>query len=202
VPLRPGPTAGEDAPVAALVASGVARVVVGMLHPVAGTRGRGVAALRGAGVAVHVLSGAGGADAAGAGGGSAGTATGGGGTGAGTGAGTTTTSPLRAAAAAAATDVAGATDAMGAPMESSELVAAAVAACRRCNRALLYRCATGRPFSVFKYAMTLDGKIATTSGHAAWVTGPAVGLDTTTFHHVIVVRQNTVQSMTASMGSM
>ena len=43
---------------------------------------------------------------------------------------------------------------------------------RLANRALLYRCATGLPFSVLKYAMTLDGKIATTSGHSAWVTGP------------------------------
>ena len=48
-----------------------------------------------------------------------------------------------------------------------------LATCRERNRALLYRCATGRPFGVFKYAMTLDGKIATTSGHSAWVTGPA-----------------------------
>ena len=47
-----------------------------------------------------------------------------------------------------------------------------LATCRARNRALLYRCATGRPFGVFKYAMTLDGKIATTSGHSAWVTGP------------------------------
>ena len=48
----------------------------------------------------------------------------------------------------------------------------AASAARRANRALLYRCATGLPFSVLKYAMTLDGKIATTKGHSAWVTGP------------------------------
>jgi hypothetical protein len=48
---------------------------------------------------------------------------------------------------------------------------AAVAACRRVNEALLHRVATGRPFSIWKYAMTLDGKIATRSGHSAWVSG-------------------------------
>ncbi len=43
--------------------------------------------------------------------------------------------------------------------------------CRRVNEALLYRVATGLPFSVYKYAMTLDGKIATSTGHSSWVTG-------------------------------
>jgi hypothetical protein len=53
--------------------------------------------------------------------------------------------------------------------------AAALAACQRANEALLHRAATGQPFSVWKYAMTLDGKIATRSGHSAWVSGESTG---------------------------
>ncbi|KAK9837095.1 hypothetical protein WJX81_002479 [Elliptochloris bilobata] len=49
----------------------------------------------------------------------------------------------------------------------------ALGACLRANEALLHRAATGRPFSVLKYAMTADGKIATSAGHAAWVSSPA-----------------------------
>ena len=56
---------------------------------------------------------------------------------------------------------------------AASAVAEGIARCRDANRHLLHRVATGRPFSVFKYAMTIDGKIATTSGHSAWVTGPA-----------------------------
>jgi diaminohydroxyphosphoribosylaminopyrimidine deaminase / 5-amino-6-(5-phosphoribosylamino)uracil reductase len=36
-------------------------------------------------------------------------------------------------------------------------------------QALLHRAVLGRPLSVLKYAMTLDGKIATHTGHSAWV---------------------------------
>jgi diaminohydroxyphosphoribosylaminopyrimidine deaminase/5-amino-6-(5-phosphoribosylamino)uracil reductase len=52
-----------------------------------------------------------------------------------------------------------------------DAAAVSLAACRRVNEALLHRVATGQPFSVWKYAMTLDGKIATRSGHSAWVSG-------------------------------
>jgi riboflavin-specific deaminase-like protein len=38
---------------------------------------------------------------------------------------------------------------------------------------LLHRAALGRPLSLLKYAMTLDGKIATYTGHSTWVSGPA-----------------------------
>ena len=40
-------------------------------------------------------------------------------------------------------------------------------------QALLHRAVTGKPLGILKYAMTLDGKIATSSGHSAWVTAPA-----------------------------
>lgn len=46
------------------------------------------------------------------------------------------------------------------------------AACQRLNEAFVHRVRHQRPFGIYKYAMTLDGKIAATSGHSAWVTGP------------------------------
>lgn len=39
------------------------------------------------------------------------------------------------------------------------------------NEAWLTYLKTGRPFVIVKAAMTLDGKIATTTGHSQWVTG-------------------------------
>nr|WP_238718559.1 bifunctional diaminohydroxyphosphoribosylaminopyrimidine deaminase/5-amino-6-(5-phosphoribosylamino)uracil reductase RibD [Petrachloros mirabilis] len=43
--------------------------------------------------------------------------------------------------------------------------------CRKLNEAFIHRVTHLQPFGILKYAMTLDGKIATTSGHSAWVTG-------------------------------
>ena len=47
------------------------------------------------------------------------------------------------------------------------------AACRQLNEAFIHRIKHQKPFGIFKYAMTLDGKIATTTGHSAWVTSKA-----------------------------
>ncbi|MGF1519530.1 MAG: bifunctional diaminohydroxyphosphoribosylaminopyrimidine deaminase/5-amino-6-(5-phosphoribosylamino)uracil reductase RibD [Nodosilinea sp.] len=45
-------------------------------------------------------------------------------------------------------------------------------ACQRLNEAFVQRVVYQRPLGLLKYAMTLDGKIAATGGHSAWVTGP------------------------------
>ncbi len=42
------------------------------------------------------------------------------------------------------------------------------AECQRVNEAFVHRVLYQRPFGILKYAMTLDGKIATTAGHSAW----------------------------------
>ena len=44
-------------------------------------------------------------------------------------------------------------------------------ACRQLNEAFIHRIIKKQPFGILKYAMTLDGKIAATGGHSAWVTG-------------------------------
>jgi len=46
-------------------------------------------------------------------------------------------------------------------------------ACRQINEAFVHRILYHKPLGILKYAMTLDGKIATTSGHSAWVTTQA-----------------------------
>jgi diaminohydroxyphosphoribosylaminopyrimidine deaminase/5-amino-6-(5-phosphoribosylamino)uracil reductase len=43
------------------------------------------------------------------------------------------------------------------------------ARCRQLNEAFIHRITHRRPFGILKYAMTLDGKIATTTGHSAWI---------------------------------
>lgn len=44
-------------------------------------------------------------------------------------------------------------------------------ACRQLNEAFIHRITYQQPFGLLKYAMTLDGKIAATTGDSAWVTG-------------------------------
>jgi diaminohydroxyphosphoribosylaminopyrimidine deaminase/5-amino-6-(5-phosphoribosylamino)uracil reductase len=44
------------------------------------------------------------------------------------------------------------------------------AACRQLNEGFIHRILHKRPLGILKYAMTLDGKIATTSGHSSWIT--------------------------------
>lgn len=51
-------------------------------------------------------------------------------------------------------------------------VGIAEAACLQLNEAFNHSVRHGRPFGILKYAMTLDGKIAASSGHSAWVTSP------------------------------
>ncbi len=44
-------------------------------------------------------------------------------------------------------------------------------ACQRLNEAFIHRVLHQRPLGILKYAMTLDGKIAASTGHSSWVTG-------------------------------
>jgi diaminohydroxyphosphoribosylaminopyrimidine deaminase / 5-amino-6-(5-phosphoribosylamino)uracil reductase len=46
------------------------------------------------------------------------------------------------------------------------------AACQKLNEGFLYRMRHQQPFGILKYAMTLDGKIAATTGHSTWITSP------------------------------
>jgi len=59
-----------------------------------------------------------------------------------------------------------------APACPPEAVEATIMKCLMINEPLIHRITMRRPLSVFKYAMTIDGKIATTTGHSAWVSGP------------------------------
>ena len=142
-----------------------------MLRPEAGARGRGVAALQRAGLVVvtppTTLATAGAAAAA-----AATTACGA----------PFPADPAIAAAIAAADGAPWPPPAFGlapppptnpgAPATPPAL-AAAFAACLSANAPLLVRSLTGRPLGLLKYAMTLDGKIAASTGHAAWVSSPA-----------------------------
>ncbi|MCH9054868.1 bifunctional diaminohydroxyphosphoribosylaminopyrimidine deaminase/5-amino-6-(5-phosphoribosylamino)uracil reductase RibD [Synechococcus sp. PCC 6716] len=47
------------------------------------------------------------------------------------------------------------------------------AACQRLNEAFVHRVRNAHPFGILKYAMTLDGKIASSAGHSTWISGEA-----------------------------
>ncbi len=47
------------------------------------------------------------------------------------------------------------------------------ARCRQLNEAFIHQVTYRQPFGILKYAMTLDGKIATSTGHSAWISGPS-----------------------------
>ncbi len=46
------------------------------------------------------------------------------------------------------------------------------AACEKLNEGFIQRMRYQRPLGILKYAMTIDGKIATKTGHSAWVSSP------------------------------
>jgi len=52
---------------------------------------------------------------------------------------------------------------------------------RRLNERFIHNMLTKRPFVISKFAMTVDGKIATHTGHSKWVTGDAAREDV---HHI------------------
>jgi diaminohydroxyphosphoribosylaminopyrimidine deaminase / 5-amino-6-(5-phosphoribosylamino)uracil reductase len=51
------------------------------------------------------------------------------------------------------------------------LVGVETALCEELNEGFIQRIVHHRPLGILKYAMTLDGKIATDSGHSTWVSG-------------------------------
>ncbi|KAM7279590.1 hypothetical protein ACFE04_006724 [Oxalis oulophora] len=60
-------------------------------------------------------------------------------------------------------------DVLGEDLQS-KIMEEARKSCLLVNAPLIHRASSRVPFSVLKYAMTLDGKIAATSGHSAWIT--------------------------------
>jgi diaminohydroxyphosphoribosylaminopyrimidine deaminase / 5-amino-6-(5-phosphoribosylamino)uracil reductase len=45
-------------------------------------------------------------------------------------------------------------------------------ACQQLNEAFIHRMHHRQPFGILKYAMTLDGRIAASTGHSQWITAP------------------------------
>ncbi|MCO5600075.1 hypothetical protein L7F22_054183 [Adiantum nelumboides] len=87
-------------------------------------------------------------------------------------------------------------DILGESLTQGTSIKEAFKACQAVNVPLLYKAAFKAPFSTLKYAMTLDGKIATSSGHAAWISSPLSRqhvLSTRGRSDAIIVGGNTVR---------
>lgn len=56
---------------------------------------------------------------------------------------------------------------------------------RRLNERFIHNMITARPFVISKFAMTLDGKIATHTGHSQWITGEAARADVHMLRHEV-----------------
>ncbi|WP_127085529.1 bifunctional diaminohydroxyphosphoribosylaminopyrimidine deaminase/5-amino-6-(5-phosphoribosylamino)uracil reductase RibD [Dulcicalothrix desertica] len=70
------------------------------------------------------------------------------------------------------------------------------AACRKLNEGFIHRILHRRPLGILKYAMTLDGKIATNTGHSAWITNQearSVVYQTRVACDAVVIGGNTVR---------
>lgn len=70
------------------------------------------------------------------------------------------------------------------------------AACQALNEAFFHRISHRKPFGILKYAMTLDGKIATTTGHSTWVTGELARTEVHRWRSIcdaVIVGGNTVR---------
>ncbi len=69
-------------------------------------------------------------------------------------------------------------------------------ACKKLNEGFAHRILYKRPFGILKYAMTLDGKIATSTGHSAWITNQAARHQVHQFRaacDAVIVGGNTVR---------
>ncbi|CAN0859652.1 Riboflavin biosynthesis protein PYRR, chloroplastic [Linum grandiflorum] len=60
-------------------------------------------------------------------------------------------------------------DVLGEDLQTTTVLEEARKSCLFVNGPLIYRATSQIPFSFLKYAITLDGKIAASSGHAAWI---------------------------------
>ncbi|KAK3028787.1 hypothetical protein RJ639_039053 [Escallonia herrerae] len=143
--LEPGDCYGDHTPVSALVKAGIGRVVIGIRHPLQHLRSNAIRTLRSEGLQVDVL----GEDLR------------------------TKHMELalgpRARVRLSNVNLGPLGGDSGFKAVTLFAMEEALKSCLLVNAPLLYRSAFRVPYSVLKYAMTLDGKTATTEGHAKWI---------------------------------